>query len=289
MSDLHDVVIVSAVRTPIGRLGGALSSVRPDDLAALVIAEAVSRAGVPPAEIEEVFMGCANQAGEDNRDVARMAAAPRRSARSTWAGVTVNRLCASGLTAVNQAARAIRCGEGDDLRRGRRGEHDPRALLPAQEPRSRSGPPATSPPGTPRSAGAIRTRAWRRCSRWRPWARPRRTSSERAERAASPAGPITREEQDRFALQSHARAVRAINAGYFKDEIVPVPIPQREGRSHPRRHRRAPALPPDRRSGYRAGHQPRAARQAAAGLPQGRDGHRRQLQRHERRRRRRWC
>src|SRR5262245_44176490 len=109
---MRDVVIVSAVRTPIGRIGGALSSTRPDDLAAVAVAEAVRRAGVDPAEIEEVYLGCANQAGEDNRDVARMAlllaGLPQRVA-----GVTVNRLCASGLNAVNQAARAIGCGEGE--------------------------------------------------------------------------------------------------------------------------------------------------------------------------------
>ncbi|HRW11042.1 MAG TPA: beta-ketoacyl synthase N-terminal-like domain-containing protein, partial [Caldilineaceae bacterium] len=109
---MNEVVIVSAVRTPIGRIRGALAEVRPDDLAATVIKEAVTRAGVDPAEIEEVYLGCANQAGEDNRNVARMAlllaGLPERVA-----GVTVNRLCASGLNAVNQAARAIACGEGE--------------------------------------------------------------------------------------------------------------------------------------------------------------------------------
>ncbi|HEX5581128.1 MAG TPA: beta-ketoacyl synthase N-terminal-like domain-containing protein, partial [Gemmatimonadaceae bacterium] len=109
---MQDVVIVSAVRTPIGRLGGALSSVRPDDLAALVVGEAVRRAGIDPSEIEEVYLGCANQAGEDNRDVARMAVL-LAGFPTAVAGVTMNRLCASGLNAVNQAARAIRSGEGD--------------------------------------------------------------------------------------------------------------------------------------------------------------------------------
>src|SRR6186713_519543 len=106
---MRDVVIASAVRTPIGRIGGALSSIRPDDLAAVAIAEAVRRSGVDPAEIEEVYLGCANQAGEDNRDVARMAlllaGLPQRVP-----GVTLNRLCASGLDAVAAAARAIRAG-----------------------------------------------------------------------------------------------------------------------------------------------------------------------------------
>src|ERR1041385_4688470 len=108
----HDVVIVSAVRTPIGKLGGALSTVRPDDMAALVIKEAVKRAGIDAGDIEEVYLGCANQAGEDNRNVARMglllADLPQHVA-----GVTINRLCASALNAINQAARAIKSGEGD--------------------------------------------------------------------------------------------------------------------------------------------------------------------------------
>src|SRR5690606_17415076 len=109
---MTDVVIVSAARTPIGKIRGALSDVRPDDLAAIAIKEAIQRAGIDPAIIEEVYMGCANQAGEDNRNVARMglllAGLPQHVA-----GVTMNRLCASGLNAVNQAARAIKANEGD--------------------------------------------------------------------------------------------------------------------------------------------------------------------------------
>jgi acetyl-CoA acetyltransferase len=109
---MKQVVIVSAVRTPIGSHAGVLSAVRPDDMAALVIKEAVNRAGVDPNEIEEVYLGCANQAGEDNRNVARMAAL-LAGLPQTVAAVTFNRLCASGLNAVNQAARAIMAGEGD--------------------------------------------------------------------------------------------------------------------------------------------------------------------------------
>ena len=109
---MPEVLIVSAVRTPIGQIRGALSQVRPDDLAALVIREAVSRADVDAAQIEEVYMGCANQAGEDNRNVARMALLLAGLPQSV-PGATVNRLCASGLTAINQAARAIRAGEGE--------------------------------------------------------------------------------------------------------------------------------------------------------------------------------
>src|SRR3972149_8212653 len=113
--DLEDcmtnVVIIDAIRTPIGALGGTLASVRPDDLAALVIKEIVSRNKLDPALVEEVFFGCANQAGEDNRNVARMAAL-LAGLPVEVAGVTLNRLCASGLSAVNQAARAIQVNEG---------------------------------------------------------------------------------------------------------------------------------------------------------------------------------
>ena len=109
---MSEVVIVSAVRSPIGKIRGALSAVRPDDLAAHVIAAAVERAGIKPEQIEEVYLGCANQAGEDNRNVARMALL-LAGLPETVAGVTINRLCASGLNAVNQAARAIKAGEGD--------------------------------------------------------------------------------------------------------------------------------------------------------------------------------
>ena len=109
---MTDAVIVDAIRTPIGALGGVLASVRPDDLAALVIKEIVERNNLDPALVEEVFFGCANQAGEDNRNVARMAAL-LAGLPVEVAGVTVNRLCASGLNAINQAARAIKAGEGD--------------------------------------------------------------------------------------------------------------------------------------------------------------------------------
>jgi acetyl-CoA C-acetyltransferase len=105
-------VVLSAVRTPIGRYGGALASVRPDDLAALAVAAAVERAGVDPEQIDDVYLGCANQAGEDNRNVARMALLLAGLPQSV-PGMTVNRLCASGLTAVVEACRAIRSGDGE--------------------------------------------------------------------------------------------------------------------------------------------------------------------------------
>src|SRR5438128_12620076 len=107
-----DAVVIDAVRTPIGRHGGALSRVRPDDLAAIPIRALVERTGIAPASIEEVFFGCANQAGEDKSNVARMAALLAGLPKSV-AGVTMNRLCASGLSAVSAAARAIKVGEGD--------------------------------------------------------------------------------------------------------------------------------------------------------------------------------
>ncbi|HSQ39867.1 MAG TPA: beta-ketoacyl synthase N-terminal-like domain-containing protein, partial [Anaerolineales bacterium] len=109
---MTEVVIVDAIRTPVGALGGILASVRPDDMAALVIKEIVQRSSLDPALVEEVFFGCANQAGEDNRNVARMAAL-LAGLPVEVGGVTVNRLCASGLNAINQAARAIKAGEGD--------------------------------------------------------------------------------------------------------------------------------------------------------------------------------
>src|SRR3990172_1715401 len=109
---MPEAVIIDGVRTPIGALGGALAAVRPDDLAALVLKAFVERTGVNPAEVEEVYLGCANQAGEDNRNVARMAALLAGFPVDVPA-VTVNRLCASGLNAINQAARAIRAGEGE--------------------------------------------------------------------------------------------------------------------------------------------------------------------------------
>jgi acetyl-CoA acetyltransferase len=109
---MQDVVIIDAVRTPIGALGGILSKVRPDDLAAHILTSLVQRTQIDPAIVEEVYLGCANQAGEDNRNIARMATLLAGFPVEVTA-VTVNRLCASGLNAINMAARAIRCGEGD--------------------------------------------------------------------------------------------------------------------------------------------------------------------------------
>jgi acetyl-CoA acetyltransferase family protein len=227
VSSLQDVVIVSAVRTPIGKLGGALATVRPDDLAALVVGEAVKRAGIDPGSIEEVILGCANQAGEDNRNVARMATL-LAGLPTHVAGVTVNRLCASGLTAVNQAARAIRCGEGDVYVAG---GVESMTRAPYSVPKN---PQAFGPPGN--------VTAWDTTLGWR-YPNPRMEKLfpleamgetaeniyELAQSGGVSGGSISREEQDRFALQSHRRAVDAIGAGRFAREIVPVPVPQRKG------------------------------------------------------------
>ena len=224
---LQDVVIVSAVRTPIGRLGGALSAVRPDDLAALVVGEAERRAGVDPAVIEEVYLGCANQAGEDNRDVARMAVLLAGLPTSVG-GVTMNRLCASGLNAVNQAARAIRCGEGEVFVAG---GVESMTRAPYSMPKN---PQPFGPPGNVTVYDT--SLGWRypnpRMEALFPLEQMGETAEniyELAQSGGVSGGGIAREEQDRFALQSHARAVAAIDAGRFRDEIVPVPVPQRRG------------------------------------------------------------
>ena len=223
----RDVVIVSAVRTPIGRIRGALADVRPDDLAALVVREAVGRAGVPPEEVEEVILGCANQAGEDNRNVARMALL-LAGLPDTVAGLTVNRLCASGLSAVNQAARAIALGEGDVYVAGGVESMTRAPYALAKNPR---------PYGPSGNATAWDTTlGWRFPNPAMEALYPLEAMGETAENiwarsreGAIAGGEITREEQDAFALRSHARAVAAIDAGRFGDEIVPVRVARRRG------------------------------------------------------------
>ena len=225
---MNDVVIVSAVRTPIGRVRGALAAVRPDDLAAVVIREAVARAGIDPALVEEVYMGCANQAGEDNRNVARMglllAGLPEHVA-----GVTLNRLCASGLNAVNQAARAIKCGEGDIYVAG---GVESMTRAPYSLPKN---PVGFGPSGN--ITGWDTTLGWRYPNPAMAARFPLEAMGETAENVvdmsregAFPGGEITRQDQDRFALQSQQRAVNAINQDYFDAEIVPVSLPQRRGK-----------------------------------------------------------
>lgn len=224
---MSDVVIVSAVRTPIGRIRGALATVRPDDLAALVVRAAVERAGIDAEIIEEVYLGCANQAGEDNRNVARMAVLLAGLPEQV-AGVTINRLCASGLNAVNQAARAIKAGEGDVFVAG---GVESMTRAPYSVPKN---PSAYGPSGN--ITGWDTTLGWRYPNANLEARYPLEAMGETAENIYSlscngeiQGGEISREEQDRFALQSQQRAIDAINRGYFKREIVPVTIPQRRG------------------------------------------------------------
>ena len=215
---MTEAVIVNAVRTPIGAHGGVLKDVRPDDLAAIVIREILQRAGVNPAVVEEVYFGCANQAGEDNRNVARMAALLADLPTSV-AAVTFNRLCASSLNAINAAARAIKVGEGDVFIAG------------GVESMSRA------PWSVPKSERAF---PWGNQTMWDTtlgWRYPNVKLKERygTESMGETAEniyeekPITREEQDAFSLQSNQRAVAAIDSGQFAEEIVPVEIPQRKG------------------------------------------------------------
>ncbi|THF86715.1 thiolase family protein [Deinococcus sp. KSM4-11] len=222
----RDVVIVSALRTPIGTIRGSLSTVRPDDLAALVIREAVARAGVPADQIEEVILGCANQAGEDNRNVARMAGLLAGLPDSA-AGLTVNRLCASGLSAVNTAARAIRNGDGD--------------VYVAGGVESMTRAPLSLPKGgTAFATGNVTaydtTLGWRYPNPAMEALFPLEAMGETAEniversrQGAYVGGEITRADQDAFALESQRKAVAAINAGHFTDQIVPVQIKGRKG------------------------------------------------------------
>jgi acetyl-CoA C-acetyltransferase len=223
---MNEVVIVSAVRTPVGKIRGALSTVRPDDMAALVIQKAVSRAGVEPEHVEEVFLGCANQAGEDNRNVARMAALLAGLPEQV-AAVTFNRLCASGLNAVNQAARAIKCGEGEVFVAG---GVESMTRAPYSVPKN---PEGFGPSGN--ITGYDTTLGWRFPNPRLADLFPLEGMGETAENIVNRScvgevagGEITREAQDRYALQSQQRAVHAINEGYFQREIVPVEIPRQK-------------------------------------------------------------
>ncbi len=203
--------MVDGVRTAQGRYGGALAAVRPDDLAALVVAEAVRRAGVPQDDIDEVILGAANQSGEDNRNVARMAVL-LAGLPNTVPGFTVNRLCASGLTAVASAAAAIKSGDADIVVAG------------GVESMTRA-PWVMAKPGTPwAKPGEIADTSlgWRFTNPKFP-AKSTISMGETAEEVATLDG-ITREDSDAFALRSHTRALAAIDAGRFDREIVPVPV-----------------------------------------------------------------
>jgi 3-oxoadipyl-CoA thiolase len=214
-------VVLSAVRSPVGRYGGALSSVRPDDLAATVIATAVERAGVPADEVEDVYFGCANQAGEDNRNVARMAALLAGLPESV-AGVTVNRLCASGLAAVVAGCHAVAAGDGDLFVTGG-------VESMSRAPLAMAKPDAAFPRGN--------QTVWDTTLGWRfPNPRleamfPLESMGETGENVAGRWG-VSREEQDAFAAESQRRWAEADAAGRFGDELVAVGDVTRD--EHPR-------------------------------------------------------
>lgn len=210
-------VIIDSIRTPIGNLGGALASMRPDDLAAHTIRALLERTRIDPALIEEIYLGCANQAGEDNRDIARMAAL-LAGLPIEIAGVTFNRLCASGLTAVSSAARAIQCGEGEVFIAG------------GVESMSRA---PYSLPKAERAFPLGHATLWDTTLGWR-YPHPAFVKKgytiglgETAENLAEQYH-ISRQAQDAFALQSHQRAIAAMDSGKFRAEITPVSIPQRK-------------------------------------------------------------
>jgi 3-oxoadipyl-CoA thiolase len=214
-------VVLSAVRTPVGRYGGALAAVRPDDLAAKAIAAAVERAGVPADAIEDVWFGCANQAGEDNRNVARMAALLAGLPDSV-AGVTVNRLCASGLSAVAAAAHAIAAGDGDLFVAGGVESMSRAPLVMAKPDRP-----------FPRGDQVVydTTLGWRFPNPRLEQMFPLESMGETGENVAERWG-VSREDQDAFALESQRRWAAANDAGRFADELVAVEGVERD--EHPR-------------------------------------------------------
>jgi 3-oxoadipyl-CoA thiolase len=215
---IREAWIVSAVRTPVGRYGGALAAVRPDDMAAAVLRAVVERAPIDPALVEDVILGCANQAGEDNRDVARMAVLLAGFPVEVG-GLTVNRLCGSGLQAINSAAHAIEVGDGDVFIGG------------GVESMTRA-PYVMAKPDAPWDRGPRElqdtTLGWR-------FVNPRLAEhyypysmGETAENVARRWG-VSRERQDAFALESHKRAVAAIEDGRFDGQLVQIEAPQRKG------------------------------------------------------------
>jgi 3-oxoadipyl-CoA thiolase len=208
---MPEAFLIGGARTPVGRYGGVLSSVRPDDLAALVVAEAVTRAGIDPALIDEVILGGANQAGEDNRNVARMSVLLAGLPDSV-PGITVNRLCASGLSAITMAAQAIRAGDAD--------------LIVAGGVESMSRAPWVQ--AKPEKAFAKPGDQFDTSIGWR-FANPRLVARDKATFSMPETGEevarvydISREEADAFALASHERAIAAVDAGRFDAEIIGV-------------------------------------------------------------------
>ena len=215
---MPEAVILDAVRTPIGRYAGVLSSVRPDDLAANVVRAAVERNGLEPAAVDELYMGNANGAGEDNRNVARMAGL-LAGLPVEVPGVTVNRLCASGLEAGVQGARQIRLGEADLV------------LAGGVESMSRA-PLVTLKPDRGLARGNLElvdtTIGWRFVNPHMAETHSTESMGETAENVAERYS-VSREDQDAFALESHRRAVAAAEAGRFDDELVTVDVPQPKG------------------------------------------------------------
>ncbi len=235
---LREAWIVDAVRTPIGRYGGALASVRPDDLAAIVVRAIVERTGIDPTRVEDVILGCANQAGEDNRNVARMAVL-LAGLPVEVGGLTVNRLCGSGLQAVNSAAHAIAVGDGDVFIAGgvESMSRAPYVMLK---------PEAAYERGTHELVDT--TLGWRFVNPAMQAAYPPISLGETAEVVADRWG-VSREDQDALGLASQQRAVAAQADGRFDAQIVPVSIPQRKGDpivvdrdEHPRADTTADAL-----------------------------------------------
>jgi 3-oxoadipyl-CoA thiolase len=215
---LREACIVDAVRTPIGRYGGALAAVRPDDLAATVIRAIVERTEIDPNEIEDVVLGCANQAGEDNRNVARMAAL-LAGLPVEVPGQTVNRLCGSGLQAINSAAHAIAADDGDVFIAG------------GVESMTRA-PYVMAKPEGPFDRGNREmfdtTLGWRFVNPKLAEKHYPYSMGETAENVAE-RWEVGRDLQDAFALRSHQRSVAAIEGGRFASQIVPISVPQRKG------------------------------------------------------------
>lgn len=216
---MHSVFLCEPVRTPVGKYGGALSSVRPDDLAAIVLKECVERSGIDATLLDDVIMGCANQAGEDNRNVARMASL-LAGIPQTVPAVTVNRLCASSLEAIILGARAILSGES--------------SMVIAGGVESMSRAPYALPKNVSGAAAFGNLVAYDTALGWRfpnpalETLFPLESMGETAENLAE-RFTISREDQDAYALRSHARAVQAQAAGIFNDEIVAVRIPRKRG------------------------------------------------------------
>jgi 3-oxoadipyl-CoA thiolase len=235
---VRDAWIVEAVRTPIGRYGGALAEVRPDDLAAIAIAAVVERSGIDPALIEDVILGCANQAGEDNRDVARMALL-LAGLPVEVGGLTVNRLCGSGLQAINSAAQAIAVGDGDVFIAGG-------VESMTRAPYVMAKPDAAWDRG-PRELFDT-TLGWRFVNPRLAELHQPYSMGETAENVAQ-RWEVGRDLQDAFALGSQQRAFEAIEAGRFDEQIVPVTVPMPKGEAvtvtrdeHPRADTSAEAL-----------------------------------------------